>query len=174
MKNQTALPSLTVNPSNVLPSLPPSLSPPPLLSPPLSSPFSLSTFHPRADAPSECRSRPWSTNTISPCDPFIVARTSQEVNARPAGTDGETTRRRRRRRMAGTGLRRHGQPHSEPRRATVGGHGNNIYCADRPGVIDDHRHAHHHHHHRPPSLRPGRITRITRSAWGANLRGVPR
>ena len=27
---------------------------------------------------------------------------------------------------------------------------------------------------RPPSLRPGRITRITRSAWGANLRGVPR
>ena len=114
MKNQTALPSLTVNPSNVLPSLPPFLRPP--SSPPLSSPFSLSTFHPRADAPSECRSRPWSTNTISPCDPFIVARTSQEVNARPAGTDGETTRRRRRRRMAGTGLRRHGQPHSEPRR----------------------------------------------------------
>ena len=35
--------------------------------------------------------------------------------------------------MAGTGLRRHGQPHSEPRRATVGGHGNNIYCADRQG-----------------------------------------
>ena len=133
MMNQTALPSLTVNPSNVLPSLPPSLpfsAPPPL--PPLSSPFSLSTFHPRADAPSECRSRPWSTNTISPCDPFIVARTSQEVNARPAGTDGEKTRRRRRRRMAGTGLRRHGQPHSEPRRATVGGHGN-IYCADRQG-----------------------------------------
>ena len=175
MTNQTALPSLTVNPSNVLPSLPPSLpfsAPPPL--PPLSSPFSLSIFHPRADAPSECQSRPWSTNTISPCDSFIVARTSQEVNARPAGTDGETTRRRRRRRMAGTGLRRHGQPHSEPRRATVGGHGNNIYCADRQGVIDDHRHAHHHHHHRPPSLRPGRITRITRSAWGANLRGVPR
>ena len=42
MKNQTALPSLTVNPSNVLPSLPPSLSPPPLLSPPL---FSLLSLH---------------------------------------------------------------------------------------------------------------------------------
>ena len=103
-----------------------------------------------------CLSRPWSTNTISPCDPFIVARTSQTVNARPAGTDGEKTRRRRRRRMAGTGLRRHGQPHSEPRRATVGGHGNNIHCADRQGVIDDHRHAHHHHHHRAPARPRGR------------------
>ena len=58
--------------------------------------------------------------------------------------------------MAGTGLRRHGQPHSEPRRATVGGHGNNIYCADRQGVIDDHRHAHHHHHHRAPVRPRGR------------------
>ena len=84
------------------------------------------------------------------------ARTSQTVNARPAGTDGEKTRRRRRRRMAGTGLRRHGQPHSEPRRATVGGHGNNIHCADRQGVIDDHRHAHHHHHHRAPVRPRGR------------------
>ena len=154
MKNQTALPSLTVNPSNVLPSLPPFLRPP--SSPPLSPSFFLSIFHPRADAPSECLSRPWSTNTISPCDPFIVARTSQTVNARPAGTDGEKTRRRRRRRMAGTGLRRHGQPHPEPRRATVGGHGNNIHCADRQGVIDDHRHAHHHHHHRAPVRPRGR------------------
>jgi hypothetical protein len=53
MKNQTALPSLTVNPSNVLPSLPPSLSPPPLLSPPsllpsLSPPFTLGRTHPRS------------------------------------------------------------------------------------------------------------------------------
>ena len=53
MTNQTALPSLTVNPSNVLPSLPPSLSPPPLLSPPsllpsLSPPFTLGRTHPRS------------------------------------------------------------------------------------------------------------------------------
>ena len=173
MKNQTALPSLTVNPSNVLPSLPPSLSPPPLLSPPsllpsLSPPFTLGRTHPRSaeagrGAPTPSRRATHSSShghhKRSTRDP--PGRTGRRLDEGAGGgwqeqgfgVTANLTRSRGERpweAMGTTSIARIGQESS-----TTTGTLTIIII-------------------RPPSLRPGRITRITRSAWGANLRGVPR
>ena len=173
MKNQTALPSLTVNPSNVLPSLPPPLSPPPLLSPPsllpsLSPPFTLGRTHPRSaeagrGAPTPSRRATHSSShghhKRSTRDP--PGRTGRRLDGGAGGgwqeqgfgVTASLTRSRGERpweAMGTTSIARIGKESS-----TTTGTLTIIII-------------------RPPSLRPGRITRITRSAWGANLRGVPR
>ena len=173
MTNQTALPSLTVNPSNVLPSLPPSLSPPPLLSPPsllpsLSPPFTLGRTHPRSaeagrGAPTPSRRATHSSShghhKRSTRDP--PGRTGRRLDEgagggwqeQDFGVTASLTRSRGERpweAMGTTSIARIGQESSTTTGTLI-----IIFI-------------------RPPSLRPGRITRITRSAWGANLRGVPR